>query len=208
MCYAAAVSAGLFFILRVERASVGTPMFNPDTSTRTGYKFQCRQGSTYIYLIYEDLHDAFHALASYTGRIIAPFEGYFSGTGTMAALFIGTLDTFLHGWQYSRWLLHALTSHFICILVVSTLGRLRVPVIALFPWLNSTLWIWYYFLADADLLPAVYLINQNIFRIFPPSHFMQNLASWKLRPVIIYASALCLWTILIALLGIPSVAST
>ncbi|KAJ7499737.1 hypothetical protein FB451DRAFT_1429888 [Mycena latifolia] len=136
----------------------------------------------------------------------------------------------MHSWRYLKIILLTLASHSLCSLVAVTLDRLRrcavafagrywmtmgqltlVPiVISGTSWLNWLFWIHWYWLSKGNLLPTVLAAHQGVLRLRSRLSFLETYESVEISmvvgPAIIHAATMGLWTVLLALLGIPCTA--
>ncbi|KAJ7775738.1 hypothetical protein DFH07DRAFT_984836 [Mycena maculata] len=138
--------------------------------------------------------------------------------GLVAVAFVSDLNTqiFLHSRQYCKVILLALAGHFGALIITSAFRRLRTGAMTIhwFYWVVLTSrfttayviasrfrWVWvaYYFLWYADVLPGVQTIHQLIL------HLESFLISWAralgpdeiwmlIGPLAIHATATILWT--------------
>ncbi|KAJ7499719.1 hypothetical protein FB451DRAFT_1358806 [Mycena latifolia] len=173
------------------------------------------------------------AFAAHSIRGLSFIErSLFDGLGA-AASFQSTvkLHISMHSWQYSKIILLALASHSMCALVAVTLDRLRrcavafagrywmtmgqltlVPiVISGTSWLNWLFWIHWYWLSKGNLLPTVLAVHQGVLCLRSRLSFLETYESVGISmvvgPAIIHAATMGLWTVLLALLGIPCTAT-
>ncbi|KAJ7124544.1 hypothetical protein C8R44DRAFT_735011 [Mycena epipterygia] len=142
----------------------------------------------YVYFANREVRVSLDAFGSFCVQSLLEIEQCFFRWCNTAASWVSAIKTYIsiHGWQHSKILLLALTSHSVCIRLVSTFCRARrsivlsaqiwwfpvcsacvVPtiLIASFPQLSWIFWRTYYFGCfepSISLWPTLYEINQSI----------------------------------------------
>ncbi|KAJ6532684.1 hypothetical protein DFH09DRAFT_1181953 [Mycena vulgaris] len=183
----------------------------------------------YVYFTTHDSRKRLTALAAFSHHGLSQIEqGFFDGCSAVASCILSfKTHISLRGWQYSKILLVALSTHSVSLLVVWALRRIRVNLVklagitymALSPlllvlvmigsssYLSWIFWIRYYFGDRCGCVPTARGINWNIIHF---SSYLSSLAishfdeiSTIIGVLVIHTSAACLGTVLLVLSGFP-----
>ncbi|KAJ7098317.1 hypothetical protein C8R44DRAFT_947879 [Mycena epipterygia] len=185
----------------------------------------------YIYFTGSEVPDSFIRVASSIVQGLLWVEQCFIGGWIAVASWISTIKSYvsLHGWHHSKILLLALSTHSVCLLVVSGLYRLRrrlvylrdpipylisgviilsLATIASFSQLSWIFWMQYYFGCRAEDLSSVQEISRYALRIASYLSSLSTSHLVEMRMVVgiisIHTSAACLCTPFLILSGFPS----
>ncbi|KAJ7499728.1 hypothetical protein FB451DRAFT_1358813 [Mycena latifolia] len=172
------------------------------------------------------------ALAAHSIQGLSFLERSFFDSLGAAVLLLSTvtLHISMHGWRYSKIVLLALVTHSACALIAMILERLRrrAVVLAGICWcpfgavfvvpevviassrLNWIFWMSWYWECEGGRLPTVFAIQESILRLPSRFSFLEAYGSVSVSmvvgPAIIHAATLCLFTVVLALRGIPCTA--
>ncbi|KAJ6532699.1 hypothetical protein DFH09DRAFT_1370195 [Mycena vulgaris] len=185
----------------------------------------------YVYFTTHDSHKRLTALVAFSHHGLSQIERGFFGGSSAAASCISRFKTYisLHGWQHSKILLVALSSHSVSLLAVWALRRIRANLVkfarikymGVFPLLlvlavisssSHLSWIfwvrYYYYSRHYKWYSVVRGINWNVLRC---SSYLSSLAishfdeiSAMIGVLIIHTSAVCVATVFLALSGFPA----
>ncbi|KAJ6466629.1 hypothetical protein DFH09DRAFT_1381688 [Mycena vulgaris] len=254
IAYATVTFASLFYIFRAKGISCSftpSPHRNPDPTPHNSTQSTSSSPphnqigaqppspppdsaisgvvGAYVYFTTHDSCKRLTALAAFSHHGLSQIEqGFFDGCSAVASCILSfKTHISLRGWQYSKILLVALSTHSVSLLVVWALRRIRVNLVKLagitymvpFPlllvlvmigsssYLSWIFWIRYYFGNRCGCVPTARGINWNIIHF---SSYLSSLAishfdeiSTMIGVLVIHTSAVCLGTVLLVLSGFP-----